>query len=211
MGAFSNGKSTASGTVEYVAPDALQLTQAEVHRSRSLASVASEADLPPPPPSPSSPNVFATGHVVMRKQRLRDPARAEAEKCHEAMFANVLKGLGTVKLNKVEKSASGTPLRKSRESDLSTVTEPAGTLAEVLKKRFVFIHPTDSSDDSATEPWSPSTPQAVMPTRAHRGGDGILTRSALFTSSQANEKTWLSTLKEMSSDVTKLSPKQGGV
>ncbi|XP_075731888.1 uncharacterized protein LOC119181121 [Rhipicephalus microplus] len=161
--------------------------EAEVHRSRSLASVASEADLPPPPPSPSSPNVFATGHIVMRKQCLRDPARAEAEKCHEAMFANVLKGLGTVKLNKVEKSASGTPLRKSRESDLSTtVTEPAGTLAEVLKKRFVFIHPTDSSDDSATESWSPSTPQA-------------------------NEKTLLSTLKEMSSDVTKLSPKQEGV
>lgn len=124
----------------------------------------------------------------MRKQRLRDPTRAEAEKCHEAMFANVLKGLGTVKLNKVEKSASGTPLRKSRESDLSTVTEPAGTLAEALKKRFVFIHSTDSSDDSATEPWSPSTPQE-------------------------NANTWLSNhhSQEISGDVTKLSPKQEGV
>ncbi|KAL3200215.1 hypothetical protein MRX96_043572 [Rhipicephalus microplus] len=52
--------------------------EAEVHRSRSLASVASEADLPPPPPSPSSPNVFATGHIVMRKVRKWYPFAQES-------------------------------------------------------------------------------------------------------------------------------------
>ncbi|KAL1486476.1 hypothetical protein MTO96_031367 [Rhipicephalus appendiculatus] len=105
--------------------------------------------------------------VVIRKQRPRDPTRAQVEKSHEAMLAEVLKGLSTVKLKKVEKSPSGTPLRKSGEPDSSSATDPAGMLANALKKRFVHIHPPESSDDSAAEAWSPSSPDVQVKRRAN--------------------------------------------
>lgn len=146
---------------------------AEVRRSYSVASAPSTVTLPPPsmppppPPPPPPPNFFAPAQVVIRKQRPRDPTRAQVEKSHEAMLAEVLKGLSTVKLKKVEKSPSGTPLRKSGEPDSSTATDPAGMLANALKKRFVHIHPPDSSDDSAAEAWSPSSPDVQVKRRAN--------------------------------------------
>ncbi|KAH6921463.1 hypothetical protein HPB50_000611 [Hyalomma asiaticum] len=96
-------------------------------------------------------------------QRPRDPCTEQAAKSHEAMLAEVLKGLGTVKLKKVEKSPSGTPLRKCGESESDT--DPAGMLARALKKRFVHIHPPESSDDSAAEAWSPSSPDVQVKRR----------------------------------------------
>lgn len=146
---------------------------AEMRSSYSVASAPSGAAPPPPslppppPPPPPPPNFFAPAQVVIRKQRPRDPTRTQVEKSHEAMLAEVLKGLGTVKLKKVEKSPSGTPLRKSGEPDSSTTTDPAGMLANALKKRFVHIHPPDSSDDSGAEAWSPSSPDVQVKCRAN--------------------------------------------
>ncbi|KAH6921899.1 hypothetical protein HPB50_006224 [Hyalomma asiaticum] len=100
------------------------------------------------------------------QQRPRDPCTEQAAKSHEAMLAEVLKGLGTVKLKKVEKSPSGTPLRKCGESESDT--DPAGMLARALKKRFVHIHPPESSDDSAAEAWSPSSPDVQVKRRVGR-------------------------------------------
>lgn len=146
---------------------------AEMRSSYSVASAPSGAAPPPPslppppPPPPPPPNFFAPAQVVIRKQRPRDPTRTQVEKSHEAMLAEVLKGLGTVKLKKVEKSPSGTPLRKSGEPDSSTTTDPAGMLASALKKRFVHIHPPDSSDDSGAEAWSPSSPDVQVKRRAN--------------------------------------------
>lgn len=152
---------------------------AEVRRSSSAVYATPGAALPPPPPPlpslpppppppPPPPGFFAPAQkLVVRKQRPRDPSTAQAEKSHEAMLAEVLKGLGTVKLKKVEKSPSGTPLRKGiTESESSTATDPAGMLANALKKRFMHIHPPDSSDDSAAEAWSPSSPDVQVKRRA---------------------------------------------
>ncbi|XP_065298632.2 mitochondrial fission regulator 2-like isoform X2 [Dermacentor albipictus] len=149
---------------------------AEVRRSTSAMYTPTGAVLPPPPlsslpppppPPPPPPSFFApVQKVVVRKQRPRDPLIAQAEKSHEAMLAEVLKGLGTVKLKKVEKSPSGTPLRKGiTESESSTSTDPASMLANALKKRFVHIHPPESSDDSAAEAWSPSSPDVQVKRR----------------------------------------------
>lgn len=172
---------------------------AEVRRSSSAVYAASGAvpppplppSLPPPPPPPPPPPSFfaPVQKVVVRKQRPRDPSTAQAEKSHEAMLAEVLKGLGTVKLKKVEKSPSGTPLRKGiTESESSTGTDPASMLANALKKRFVHIHPPDSSDDSAAEAWSPSSPDVQVKRRAsvnrRLSGRRNLERSAVLSPMQ---------------------------
>ncbi|XP_065298633.2 mitochondrial fission regulator 2-like isoform X3 [Dermacentor albipictus] len=172
---------------------------AEVRRSTSAMYTPTGAVLPPPPlsslpppppPPPPPPSFFApVQKVVVRKQRPRDPLIAQAEKSHEAMLAEVLKGLGTVKLKKVEKSPSGTPLRKGiTESESSTSTDPASMLANALKKRFVHIHPPESSDDSAAEAWSPSSPDVQVkrraPTRRRLSGRRNLEMSTVLSPMQ---------------------------
>ncbi|XP_075524774.1 uncharacterized protein LOC142557079 isoform X2 [Dermacentor variabilis] len=170
---------------------------AEVRRSASAMYAPTGAVLPPPPPPPPSlppppppppppPSFFAPAQkVIVRKQRPRDPSTAQAEKSHEAMLAEVLKGLGTVKLKKVEKSPSGTPLRKGiAESESSTSTDPASMLANALKKRFVHIHPPDSSDDSAAEAWSPSSPDVQAPANRRLSGRRNLEMSTVLSPMQ---------------------------
>lgn len=116
---------------------------------------------PPPPPPPLPPLPTSTRlpmlKVVPSRRPPVGPTGSASAQSHDSLLREVLKGLGTVTLRKIEKSPSGTPLRKKAEP--CNPTDPAGLLATALKNRFQRIHPSESSDEGSPEAWSPASPK----------------------------------------------------
>ncbi|KAK2558255.1 Mitochondrial fission regulator 2 [Acropora cervicornis] len=85
--------------------------------------------LPPPPPPPPPPTLASTPLKPV-SQIIRETSSG----CSLPNMADVLKGLGKVKLRSVERSPGGTPLRKTPLP--ADGNDPASIIAQALKKKF---------------------------------------------------------------------------
>jgi len=87
--------------------------------------------------------------------------------CTLPNMADVLKGLGKVKLRSVERSPGGTPLRKSPITNNDS--DPASIIAQALKKKFAHrIHQEANSPDANKENNSPGSPFGTPPSNSNR-------------------------------------------
>jgi len=112
---------------------------------------------PPPPPPPPPP----TGAFQLPKQHnIRDIINAnrkgqgtELSKPAGPSMADVLKGLGSVKLKGIERSPGGTVLRakNSGAEPAGMPTDPAAMIAMALKRKFA--HRRKATEEDEEESW----------------------------------------------------------
>ncbi|GFR82462.1 mitochondrial fission regulator 2 [Elysia marginata] len=90
---------------------------------------------PPPPPLPLFPGINERESVaeVIRKRQTAKTYQQGTKDVPD--MADVLKGLGSVKLRAVERSPGGTPMCSRRRLD-RTPTDPASIIAMALRKKF---------------------------------------------------------------------------
>ncbi|GFO23044.1 mitochondrial fission regulator 2 [Plakobranchus ocellatus] len=93
---------------------------------------------PPPPPPPPLPLLPASSNretvtELIRKRKALGTSYLQ-NKGNVPDMADVLKGLGSVKLRAVERSPGGTPMSRRRVD--RTPTDPASIIACALKKKF---------------------------------------------------------------------------
>nr|XP_054771849.1 mitochondrial fission regulator 1-like [Lytechinus pictus] len=89
---------------------------------------------PPPPPPVAAPKLSAID--LIKQNRNKNKSKPNTTGSSEGMpnMADVLKGLGTVKLKSVARSPGGTPIRKAPKP--SDANDPASIIARALKKKF---------------------------------------------------------------------------
>lgn len=143
--------------------------------------------LPPPPPPPPPPTVSSTPlkpvSQIIRENKARRLSLAPemclhstetSSGCSLPNMADVLKGLGKVKLRSVERSPGGTPLRKTPLP--ADGNDPASIIAQALKKKFAHRrrHEVNSPDankenNSLMSPFGtpPSSPIKQLPFGPH--------------------------------------------
>ncbi|KAG1688936.1 Mitochondrial fission regulator 2 [Nymphon striatum] len=146
---------------------------------------------PPPPPPPLLPSSFGQPKLSIKDQiKLGKKSRSESDiivnkkdSTPKTMDMNeVLKGLGSVKLKKVDRSPGGTPVRKNPLS--VDRDDPASLIAAALKKRFSKIQM--SPDKENYHKWSPDSSPST-----HKFGQKFLKPSVIVRNSR------LSPLKEL--------------
>lgn len=119
--------------------------------------------LPPPPPPPLPPSAPQTSAHLENATAKSQQQAANSRKLEEAKqrlaLLEALKDIGKVKLKQIEKSPSGTPLKRQAPARAPPPSDPNARLAAALQARFSSIHPGDSSDESSQEPWSPASPR----------------------------------------------------
>lgn len=144
--------------------------------------------LPPPPPPPPPPPTLASTPLkpvsqIIRENKARRLSLAPemclnstetSSGCSLPNMADVLKGLGKVKLRSVERSPGGTPLRKTPLP--ADGNDPASIIAQALKKKFAHRrrHEVNSPDankenNSSMSPFGtpPSSPTKQIPFGPH--------------------------------------------
>ncbi|XP_074635184.1 mitochondrial fission regulator 1-like isoform X1 [Acropora palmata] len=143
--------------------------------------------LPPPPPPPPPPTLASTPlkpvSQIIRENKARRLSLAPemclnstetSSGCSLPNMADVLKGLGKVKLRSVERSPGGTPLRKTPLP--ADGNDPASIIAQALKKKFAHRrrHEVNSPDankenNSSMSPFGtpPSSPTKQIPFGPH--------------------------------------------
>lgn len=142
---------------------------------------------PPPPPPPPPPTLVSTPlkpvSQIIRENKARRLSLAPemclnstetSSGCSLPNMADVLKGLGKVKLRSVERSPGGTPLRKTPLP--ADGNDPASIIAQALKKKFAHRrrHEVNSPDankenNSSMSPFGtpPSSPTKQIPFGPH--------------------------------------------
>ncbi|XP_052777557.1 mitochondrial fission regulator 2-like [Mya arenaria] len=126
---------------------------------------------PPPPANPSGKGFFKTpkaGKTLaeMLKENREQLAAAEtgngAKSGGPPSMADVLKGLGTVKLKAIQRSPGGTPLRSDKPK-LRDHQDPASLITEALKRKFasrMLYSPRSPDTDKENDYESPDSPIA---------------------------------------------------
>ncbi|XP_061756691.1 mitochondrial fission regulator 2 isoform X2 [Nerophis ophidion] len=114
---------------------------------------------PPPPPCPSS---YATKSSVVELIRQRKCEGKKQDKPTGLSNSNlpsmldILKDLNQVKLRSVARSPGGTPLRpRQSKRRAATINDPAGLIAEALKRKFAHHRHNNSSDKENSLEFSP--------------------------------------------------------
>ncbi|XP_072170390.1 mitochondrial fission regulator 1-like [Diadema setosum] len=109
---------------------------------------------PPPPPPVSTPKLNAIELIKQNRDKNKNKPKAQAGSGMPNM-ADVLKGLGTVKLKSVARSPGGTPIRQPpRQTDH---TDPASIIARALKKKFAQARLSCSPTANKENMGSPSS------------------------------------------------------
>lgn len=94
-------------------------------------------------------------------------AAEQSSGCTLPNMADVLKGLGKVKLRTVQRSPGGTPLRKPAVSTVGS--DPASIIAQALKKKFAHRRRLEAnSPDTNKENNSPGSPFGTPPSSPNK-------------------------------------------
>ncbi|XP_061785578.1 mitochondrial fission regulator 2 isoform X2 [Nerophis lumbriciformis] len=114
---------------------------------------------PPPPPCPSSyANTSSVVELIRQRKcqgKKQDKPTGLTTSSLPSML-DILKDLNQVKLRSVARSPGGTPLRpRQSKRRAATINDPAGLIAEALKRKFAHHRHNNSSDKENSLEFSP--------------------------------------------------------
>ncbi|XP_071964369.1 mitochondrial fission regulator 2-like [Antedon mediterranea] len=115
----------------------------------------------PPPPPPPPPAVIQTKHYSVKDQIKKNKAlKGNIDDCSQDSksgvpnMADVLKGLGSVKLRSIARSPGGTPVRQAPK--LSNSMDAASLIAQALKKKFAHRLAASPNKENNPRTFTPS-------------------------------------------------------
>ncbi|XP_072045780.1 mitochondrial fission regulator 2-like isoform X2 [Amphiura filiformis] len=123
---------------------------------------------PPPPPPPmfsltSKPTISVAEQIRRNKVKNGSSCGSKAPtKGGVPNMADVLRGLGTVKLKSVARSPGGTPIRQPPKACISN--DPAALIAQALKRKFARQRAEESPDKENIRHFTPS-PKKLTPSK----------------------------------------------
>lgn len=144
---------------------------------------------PPPPPAPtaSKPGISVAEQIRMNKAKNGGSSSASQSSTNGKLpnMADVLKGLGTVKLKSVARSPGGTPIRqKPRPCEMSY--DPAALIAQALKRKFARQRAEDSPDkeNAYSRGFTPSPRKRTPVKDSPKFGQHLLKRKSLTSTTR---------------------------
>uniref|UniRef100_A0A914W934 Mitochondrial fission regulator 2 n=1 Tax=Plectus sambesii TaxID=2011161 RepID=A0A914W934_9BILA len=144
---------------------------------------------PPPPPPPPPPMILqlqqpssssAKSDRLPAKRNEPTAASSTAESSNKPSLTEMLKGLGSVKLRKIERSPGGTP-RRREASDDALAADPGAFIAAALRKKFKSVgrssmgeeSPSSGKENDLNSSWDSSPerqPPSCVPKRRKMSG-----------------------------------------
>ncbi|XP_022089675.1 mitochondrial fission regulator 1-like [Acanthaster planci] len=127
---------------------------------------------PPPPPPPPPPPVAAStqclsvaGQIRLnRAKKGKEDSSSSISDGGKPNMADVLKGLGSVKLRTVARSPGGTPIRQKPRP--TTANDAAALIAQALKRKFARQRAEESPDNKENNVWVTPSPKKNSPRNA---------------------------------------------
>ncbi|XP_038047401.1 mitochondrial fission regulator 2-like [Patiria miniata] len=126
---------------------------------------------PPPPPPPPPPVASSTQCISVAEQIKKNRAKKGKDVSSSSVvdgskpdMAEVLKGIGSVKLRTVARSPGGTPIRQKPRP--ATANDAAALIAQALKRKFARQRAEDSPDNKENRAWGTPSPKTNSPRHA---------------------------------------------